>query len=43
MLMARTPMPVEIMAATEEPIMPQTRGNIYFKFTPNRAGSVTPR
>ena len=43
MLRASTPKPMEIMAAQAEPIMPHTRGNTYFKFTPNSAGSVTPR
>ena len=43
MLNALTPHPTEIIAAMLEPIMPQTKGNPYFKFTPNSASSVTPR
>ena len=29
-------------AATPEPIKAQKNGNLYFKFTPNKAGSVIP-
>ena len=40
---ARAKNPTEIIAAKQEPIIPQTRGNTYFKLTPKSAGSVTPR
>ena len=43
MLIAVTLVPIEIIAAQAEPIMPQTSGKPYFRLTPNRAGSVTPR
>lgn len=35
--------PTDITAAIEEPIIAAKKGNIYFKFIPNIAGSVTPR
>ena len=43
MEIAVTPVPIEIIAAQAEPIMPHTSGNTYFMLTPNSAGSVTPR
>ncbi|MCR0396269.1 hypothetical protein MKA39_12335 [[Clostridium] innocuum] len=43
MLKACTPHPTDITAATAEPIMPQIKGKPYFRLTPNKAGSVTPR
>ena len=42
-LRASTPNPTEIIAAQQEPIMPHTSGNTYFRLTPKSAGSVTPR
>ena len=43
MLSASIPNPTEIIAAQQEPIIPHTSGNTYFRLTPNNAGSVTPR
>ena len=40
---AIVPVDTEKMAAQAEPIIPQKNGNVYFKLTPNKAGSVTPR
>ena len=33
----------QTIAAHADPIIPQTNGNVCFKFTPKIAGSVTPR
>ena len=40
---AIVPVDTEIIAAKAEPVIPQTNGNVYFKLTPNNAGSVTPK
>ena len=40
---AIVPVETEIIAAHAEPIIPHTNGNVYFKLTPNKAGSVTPK
>ena len=40
---AIVPVATENVAAIAEPIIPHTKGNIYFKLTPNKAGSVTPK
>ena len=40
---ACTPNPVQTIAASADPIMPHTSGNLYLRFTPKSAGSVTPR
>ena len=41
--LAITPLDTEIIAAIQEPTKPQINGKPYFKFTPNKAGSVTPK
>ncbi len=40
---AINPNPTEITAATDDPIIAAINGQLYFKFIPNIAGSVTPR
>jgi hypothetical protein len=37
------PVATEKIAARAEPVIPQTKGNIYFRLIPKIAGSVTPR
>ena len=43
MLSASTPNPTEIIAAQQDPTIPHTSGNTYFRLTPKSAGSVTPK